>query len=36
MWFHRFDAVILTVLVVGTIWFFWTRWKNRIVLAASD
>lgn len=30
MWFHRFDAVILAVLVIGTIWFFWTRWKNRI------
>ena len=30
MWFHRFDAVILGLLVVGTIWFFYTRWKNRI------
>jgi membrane protein DedA with SNARE-associated domain len=30
MWFHRFDAVILAVLVIGTVWFFWTRWKNRI------
>lgn len=33
MWFHRFDAVILAVLVIGTIWFFWTRWKNRIRVA---
>jgi membrane protein DedA with SNARE-associated domain len=30
MWFHRFDAVILGLLIVGTIWFFYTRWKNRI------
>jgi membrane protein DedA with SNARE-associated domain len=30
MWFHRFDAVILVLLVVGTVAFFWTRWKNRI------
>jgi membrane protein DedA with SNARE-associated domain len=30
MWFHRFDAVILAVLIVGTVWFFYTRWKNRI------
>jgi membrane protein DedA with SNARE-associated domain len=35
MWFHRFDAVILTVLVIGTIWFFWTRWKNRITIPAA-
>jgi membrane protein DedA with SNARE-associated domain len=36
MWFHRFDAVILAVLVVGTIWFFYTRWKNRIVVAPAE
>jgi membrane protein DedA with SNARE-associated domain len=30
MWFHRFDAVILAALIVGTVWFFYTRWKNRI------
>jgi len=35
MWFHRFDAVILTLLVVGTIVFFYTRWKNRITLPAA-
>jgi membrane protein DedA with SNARE-associated domain len=36
MWFHRFDAVILAVLVVGTVWFFWTRWKNRIRVASAE
>jgi membrane protein DedA with SNARE-associated domain len=36
MWFHRFDAVILLVLVVGTIWFLWTRWKNRIRVASAE
>ena len=30
MWFHRFDAVILGLLVVGGVWFFYSRWKNRI------
>src|SRR3954471_5381230 len=36
MWFHRFDAAILVLLVVGTIWFFYTRWKNRITVAAAE
>jgi membrane protein DedA with SNARE-associated domain len=36
MWFHRFDAVILAVLIVGTIWFFYTRWKNRITIASAE
>jgi membrane protein DedA with SNARE-associated domain len=36
MWFHRFDAVILAALVVGTVWFFYTRWKNRIVIPANQ
>jgi membrane protein DedA with SNARE-associated domain len=36
MWFHRFDAAILGLLVVGTIWFFYTRWKNRITVAAAE
>jgi membrane protein DedA with SNARE-associated domain len=35
MWFHRFDAAILAVLVIGTIWFFYTRWKNRIRVAST-
>ena len=30
MWFHRLDAVILTVIVSGVILFAWTRWKGRI------
>lgn len=30
MWFHRFDAVILAVIVVGVVWFVWTHWKHRI------
>ncbi len=30
MWFHRFDAVILGLLVVGGFWFLYSRWKNRI------
>ena len=29
-WFHRFDAVILGVILVGVIWFVWTHWKHRI------
>ncbi len=35
MWFHRFDAVILAILVVGTIWFFWSRWKNRMRVTST-
>jgi membrane protein DedA with SNARE-associated domain len=29
-WFHRFDAVILGVIVIGVVWFVWTHWKHRI------
>ncbi|MGZ4814845.1 MAG: DedA family protein [Terriglobales bacterium] len=29
-WFHRFDAVILGIIVIGVIWFVWTHWKHRI------
>lgn len=29
-WFHRFDAAILGLLVVGTLLFFYSRWKNRV------
>src|SRR6516164_6235950 len=29
-YFHKFDAVIGTVLVVGVIWFVWSHWHNRI------
>jgi membrane protein DedA with SNARE-associated domain len=27
---HKFDAVILAVLVVGMAWFVWSHWQNRI------
>ncbi len=30
MWFHRFDAIIGAVLVLGVAWFIWTHWKHRI------
>ena len=29
-WFHRFDAVILAVIVAGAAWFVWSRWQHRI------
>lgn len=29
-WFHRFDAVILGIIVVGAVWFVWSHWKHRI------
>lgn len=29
VWFHRFDAVIVAVLLAGIAWFVWTHWKNR-------
>jgi membrane protein DedA with SNARE-associated domain len=29
-YFHRFDVVILTVLIAGFVWFAWTRWQNRM------
>jgi membrane protein DedA with SNARE-associated domain len=30
MWFHRFDALIGGVIVLGVIWFIWSRWQHRI------
>src|SRR5690348_13696875 len=30
MWFHRFDALIAAIIVVGVVAFVWTRWKGRI------
>jgi len=27
---HKFDAVILVVLVGGVAWFLWTHWQNRL------
>ena len=29
-YFHRFDAVIGAVIVIGIVWFFWTHWKHRV------
>jgi membrane protein DedA with SNARE-associated domain len=29
-WFHRFDVVIVGVIAALAIWFFWSRWKQRI------
>jgi membrane protein DedA with SNARE-associated domain len=29
-YFHKFDAVIIVVLVGGLVWFVWTHWQNRI------
>jgi membrane protein DedA with SNARE-associated domain len=30
---HKFDAVILAVLVVGIAWFVWSHWQNRLKTA---
>jgi len=30
VWFHRFDAVILAVILIGIVVFIWTRWQGRI------
>ncbi len=35
MWFHRFDALILAVIVIGVVIFVWTRWKHRIRIAQN-
>ncbi len=29
IWFHRFDALIGGILVLGIAWFVWNHWKNR-------
>ncbi len=29
-WFHRFDALILGIIIIGAAWFVWTHWKHRI------
>jgi membrane protein DedA with SNARE-associated domain len=34
IWFHRFDAVILLGLVAAAALFAWSRWKDRIRVAA--
>jgi membrane protein DedA with SNARE-associated domain len=30
IWFHRFDAVILAVILIGIVVFVWSRWQGRI------
>ena len=30
MWFHRFDALIAGLILVGVVWFVWSHWKGRI------
>ncbi len=30
---HKFDAVILVVLVAGIVWFVWSHWQNRLSTA---
>jgi membrane protein DedA with SNARE-associated domain len=30
MWFHRFDAVIALVLLIGVVWFVRSHWRHRI------
>jgi membrane protein DedA with SNARE-associated domain len=32
-YFHKFDAVILTAIVLGVVWYAWTHWQNRIRVA---
>jgi hypothetical protein len=29
-YFHKFDAVVGVVLVVGAAYFVWSHWRNRI------
>jgi membrane protein DedA with SNARE-associated domain len=33
IWFHRFDAIIGGIIVLGAIWFIWSRWQHRIKTA---
>ncbi len=33
MWFHRLDAVIGGVILLGIAWFVWSRWQHRIKTA---
>jgi membrane protein DedA with SNARE-associated domain len=36
LWFHRFDAVIGALIVVGAIWFVWSRWQHRIRVPSTE
>ncbi|MBV9087440.1 MAG: DedA family protein [Acidobacteriaceae bacterium] len=29
-WFHRFDAMIVVVILAGIVWFVWSHWSHRI------
>jgi membrane protein DedA with SNARE-associated domain len=29
-YFHRFDAVIGALIVIGAVWFVWNHWQNRM------
>lgn len=29
-YFHRFDAIIVAVILAGAVWFVYTHWKNRM------
>jgi len=29
-WFHRFDALIVAIILAGIVWFVWSRWAHRI------
>jgi len=35
-WFHRFDAAIMGVILIGMAWFVWTHWKHRIRIAGVN
>ncbi len=30
IWFHRFDAIIVVVLLAAVAWFVWSHWQHRI------
>jgi membrane protein DedA with SNARE-associated domain len=30
LWFHRFDALILGIIILAAAWFLWSRWSHRI------
>jgi membrane protein DedA with SNARE-associated domain len=33
-YFHEFDKVIAALILLGVIWFVWSRWKHRVRAAA--
>ncbi len=35
IWFHRFDAVIVVVLLAAFAWFVWSHWQHRIRAESS-